>query len=127
MSEGEDVMKQRDDFEEQVREGLRVGEAPAGFADRLMQRIAEQEAAEKRPVVIAMPKPKLRFWQASSQKWAVAATLLAVAGGGAVMQQKLEERRAQRAAAEQATQQVMMALQITSNQLQRVSDKINGQ
>jgi len=44
-----------------------------------------------------------------------------------VVQQKLEQRRAERAAAEQATQQVMMALQITSNQLQHVNDRINGQ
>jgi hypothetical protein len=122
-------MKREDDFEEQVREGLRAGEPAAGFADRLMQRIAEEEAAAKRPVVVAMPKPKpkLRLWQANAQKWAVAAMLLAVAGSGAVVQQKLEQRRAERAAAEQATQQVMMALQITSNQLQHVNDRINGQ
>jgi len=125
--DGETNMKREDDFEEQVREGLRAGEPAAGFADRLMQRIAEEEAAAKRPVVVAMPKPKLRLWQANAQKWAVAAMLLAVAGSGAVVQQKLEQRRAGRAAAEQATQQVMMALQITSNQLQHVNDRINGQ
>ena len=125
MNEGGVEINQKDDFEQQVREGLRTGEAPAGFADRLMQRIAEQEAAAKRPVVLKMPKPQ--FWQARAQKWAVAATLLAVAGSGAVLQMKLEQRRAERAAGEQATQQVMLALQITSAQLQHVSEKINGE
>ncbi|HEY0309145.1 MAG TPA: hypothetical protein VGB94_13365 [Acidobacteriaceae bacterium] len=125
MNDGGAEMNQKDDFEQQVREGLRAGEAPVGFADRLMQRIAEREAAAKKPVVLKMPKPK--FWQANAQKWAIAATLLAVAGGGAVFQQKLEQRRAERAAGEQATKQVMLALQITSNQLQHVNEKINGE
>ncbi len=125
MNDGGAEMNQKDDFEQQVREGLRAGEAPVGFADRLMQKIAEQEETAAKPVVLKMPKPK--FWQASAQKWAIAATLLAVAGGGAVFQQKLEQRRAERAAGEQATKQVMLALQITSAQLQHVNEKINGE
>jgi len=118
------VERHEDDFEQQLRAGLRPGEPPAGFADRLMQRLAEEEAAPQ-PKVIAMPKP--RWWQPSAQKWAIAATLLAVASGGAVVERQMEQRRAERAAGEQAREQVMFALQITSEQLQHVNQKINGQ
>jgi len=101
------------EFEEQVREGLQREDPPAGFADRVMQRIAEDGAGK------VIPMRARSVWR----QWAVAAALLVIIGGG-VMEQR---HREQEIAGEQAREQVMTALQITSAQLQRVNERINGQ
>jgi len=103
------------DFEEQVREGLQRENPPAGFADRVMQRVAGDGARK----VIPMRVGKLNPWR----QWAVAAALLVIIGGG-VMEQR---HRQEQIAGEEAREQVMTALQITSAQLQRVNERMNGQ
>ena len=83
-------MVEHNDFEEQVRAGLQRENPPAGFADRVMQRIADDGARK----VIPMRVGKLNPWR----QWAVAAALLVIVGGG-VME---EHHRQQEIAGEQA-------------------------
>lgn len=113
-------MVERDDFEEQVREGMQRCEPPAGFADRVMLRVAKEPSGA----------PKLRLMKAKNAsvwQWAVAAALLLAVSGGVLEQRHLAERRARQIAGEQARDQLMTALQITSEQLQRVNQQINRQ
>ena len=105
-------MAEYNDFEEQVREGLQRENPPAGFADRVMQRVAGDGARKVIPM-------RARVWR----QWAVAAALLVIIGGG-VMEQR---HRQEQIAGEEAREQVMTALQITSAQLQRVNERMNGQ
>jgi hypothetical protein len=105
-----------DDLERELRDGLRLREAPAGFADRVVARAAAQG------VVIARKSPSA--WTGLLRepivRWAVAASLLiAVAAGGYARHE--QERRA---AGERARQQVFLALRITSSALQAVHNKI---
>jgi hypothetical protein len=109
------------EFEEQVREGLQRCEPPAGFADGVIQRVADET---KLRVMPARSRNYSGKW--GVRQWAVAAALLVAVGGGVLEQRHIEERR-QQVAAEQARAQLMTALQITSTQLQRVDREINQQ
>ncbi|HEX4006325.1 MAG TPA: hypothetical protein VHX60_09125 [Acidobacteriaceae bacterium] len=98
-----------DDFELELRDQLRARSAPAGFADRVMARVAERGPAARKP------RPSWLLW-----RWtAVAAVLVLTVLGG------LEHDRQQRIAGERARQQVLLALHITGSTLNQVQRKVN--
>jgi hypothetical protein len=94
-------------FEQELREGLRLREAPAGFADRVIDRLNQPHLV-----------PKSSFFQLPAFRLAIAAVvLLAVALGGYREHQR-------RIAGERARQQVLLALRITSSTLHAVHNKV---
>lgn len=96
-----------DDFERELREQLRIREAPEGFADRVMGRIPPQ-------------RPTRWFWQ-PAWRWAVAAAIVAamLAGG-------LEREHERRREGERVREQVLLALRITGSTLRDVQQKVNA-
>jgi len=103
------VVEHFDEFEEELRRELGVREAPAGFSDRVMERIPAQPR-RRAPMVFAL-RP---VWP-----WAAAAmVVLGLAAGG------IEHQREQRIAGERARAQVLLALRITGATLRDVNDKI---
>ncbi|HUB17226.1 MAG TPA: hypothetical protein VL990_01240 [Acidobacteriaceae bacterium] len=106
------MVEMKDDFEPELREQLRAREAPAGFADRVMARVAKRQQPQHRGWLgFGMP-----VWQ-----WAVATLLVAamVAGG-------LEREREQREQGARAREQVLLALHITGSTLREVQQKVGA-
>lgn len=101
-----------DDFEREVREQLTAREAPDGFADRVMARVAARDAARARGRWFRQP-----VWQ-----WAAATALAAVVAVGVGAQHEREQQRE----GEEARAQVMLALRITGTTLRDVERKINN-
>jgi hypothetical protein len=118
-------MKNLDD---ELRNALRREEPPAGFADRVLSRVAEHpEHAQMRgpdpthvsrsaSVETASTRSKLSFTH-----WAAAAALVAAVAGGFDYLAKQKER----AEGEAATARVMLGLQIAGTKLQLVQTKIS--
>ena len=88
---------------------IRRMEPGADFAERVMERVELEER-----------RKKLALWPTANQRWlrwtAAAALIVMLAGGEYVEQQ----RRQREIAGEKAREQLMIALQITSTQLQQV-------
>lgn len=97
-----------DDFERELREQLSVREAPEGFADRVMARVARRE--------------KRSWFRQPLWHWAAATALAAVVALGAGLQYQHEQRRE----GEQARAQVLLALRITGTTLRDVERKIDN-
>ncbi len=108
--------KQGDELEDGLRRALARRDAPAGFADRMMARIAAETSAHRAP-----------WWrQASVGYRALAAgVVLAAAIGGGFLQRQHELHQREQAEGEHARQQVMLALRITAITLDSVDSKIN--
>ena len=100
-----------DAFEKDLREQLRTREAPGGFADRVMTRVAAKPARRRWPG-FGMP-----VW-----RWAVAALLVAGMVLGSV-----EHDREQRREGERAREQVLLALRITGATLRDVQEKVDAE
>lgn len=101
-----------DDFERELREQLTAREAPEGFADRVMARVAVREKVRERRRWFRQP-----VWQ-----WAAVTALAAVVAAGVGLQHEREQRRE----GEEARAQVMLALRITGTTLRDVERKINN-
>ncbi|MFO1503674.1 MAG: hypothetical protein U1F39_07635 [Steroidobacteraceae bacterium] len=93
------------DIEESLRRALRVEEAPPDFTGRVMARVEARAQA-----------PRRARWRVPM---ALAASLLLVAVGLGIAQQQHEARR------RQSAQQLAIALEITSSQLNQVQQKLN--
>ncbi len=100
------------DFEREVREQLTARDAPEGFADRVMARVAERHEARQRR----------RWFRQPVWGWAAATALAAVVAIGAGLQHQRDQRRQ----GEEARAQVMLALRITGTTLRDVERKINN-
>jgi hypothetical protein len=103
-----------DQFEDELRRGLRPVDAPAGFADRVMRALP----AETKPVLVSAAAPpaasRTRFGQFGLPA-ALAASLLAAVLLGqhvAVERERLAEREGREASLE-----LMQALRLTSKKL----------
>jgi hypothetical protein len=128
-------MKELDD---ELATALRREEPPAGFADRVLSRVAEQaqdprtwspsagEQIRLKPDPTGMPirlkpDPTTTKNPVSFLQWAAAAALVAAMWGGF----GYIARQKERAEGEAAGARVTLALQITSSKLQLVQTKIN--
>lgn len=98
-------------LEQRLREALTRTEPPAGFAERVMERVASEEN------VVRLP-----FWRRRVIQQAAAAVLLVTLGGGLFAGYRFEQRRRGEAAAEQ----VMAALGIASEKMNIAKDRIEN-
>ncbi len=121
MNEG---MKNLDD---ELTNALRREEPPAGFADRVLGRVAEQPVVEQTWGPASGGPIRLKADPTSIEKrvsflhWAAAAALVAAVAGGLDHVAKQKER----AEGEAAKDRVVQALHIAGNKLQLVQARIH--
>ena len=96
------------DFEDQLREAMRPGEVPAGFANRVLAKLPEAYPAPPR-----MPYRRVALW---------AAAVLVIAGS--LTGVEVERVREERARGEAARQKVMLALRITGTKLNKAQSHV---
>ena len=104
--------------EEELKSALRRQEAPAGFAERVLARVAKETATEPAP----RRNPWLTFFMQPLVRWASAAALAAALIAGGIHYRNLQRERAQ---GEAAKQQLMLALRIAGTKLQLAKAKVN--
>ncbi len=97
-------------FERQLRDALRRVDAPPGFAERVVAKAAARERAKHVPV---------RRWLA------VAASVLLVVSGG-VYGEHYRREQIRRQQAEAARAQLVVALRITSRQIEKVEERLRA-
>ncbi len=97
------------DLEDQLREALRPGEVPAGFAHRVLARLPE-----------AYPAPPPRMLYRRVALWAAAVLVAA----GTITGVQVERVREERARGEQAREKVMLALRITGSKLNKAQNHV---
>jgi anti-sigma-K factor RskA len=109
------------EVEDRLRQTLRHVEAPPGFTDRVMARVAEREAG--RTQRDGQRKKVSRGFVGMHRQagwWtAVAAALVLSLGGGAMFQHHQREQEAE-AQVQEAQAQLDLALQLTSHALNQV-------
>ena len=108
-------------IDHELHDALRRKQAPADFADRVLQRISETPAPSRRPAPSSGDPLRLGFVAHGMRRWLAAAAVLAVAVGGA------ERYYTQQQAAEAARvkKEIRLALQITNDALARLQTKIS--
>lgn len=118
----EEFTEDQDEFERQLRTGLRPRSAPEGLAERIRSLAAapgpELGHSELLRQQDAPPSAQRNAWI----RIAAAACLLLIVGTGTLV----EREREQRAAGERARSQVIVALRITSTALQDVRMKVDN-
>ena len=104
--------------DEELKGALRRRELPGGFAERVLARIAAEEAAQ------SVPQRELwqRFFTQSLVLWAAAAALAGALIVGGIQYRRVQRERAE---GEAAKQQLMLALRITSRKLQLAKAKVD--
>ena len=114
--------------ENELKNALRRQEAPEGFTERVLARVAQQKSVEAKP---AIRESLLNFLARPMQRWAMlrwaaAAALCAVLIAGGIGYRHMEELKAQReqAQGEAAKQQLMLALRIAGSKLQLARAKV---
>jgi len=99
-------------FERHLKKALEPVDPPAGFAGRVMARVAAGEEAR-------VKRSGWSWWTelfaARGIRWALAGALcLSIAAGGALYKREQDRRMA----GEQAKEQLMLALRLTASKLQ---------
>ena len=100
-------------LEDDLRRALKRTDPPPDFASRVLTRVERETARPRTGGRIVTPMP-MRHWLAA------AATLALVAVGGA----RYYEHQQQVAQAERIQADIMLAMQITSETLTRVQEKL---
>ena len=108
-------------MDNELRDALRRKQAPADLADRVLARINEQPAPSRHTALASSGHLRQGFGAQGVRRWLAAAAVLAVAAGGA------ERYYTQRQAAEAARvqEELRIALQITSDTLAIVQNKLS--
>jgi hypothetical protein len=108
-------------MDNELRDALRRKQAPADLADRVLARLNEQPAPARQTGPTAIGYARHGLGGQSVRRWLAAAAVLAVAAGGA------ERYYTQQKAAEAARvqQELRIALQITSETLAVVQNKLS--
>ncbi|MFN7922365.1 MAG: hypothetical protein U0Q16_19840 [Bryobacteraceae bacterium] len=91
-------------FEKQLKDTLARQEPPAGFADRVLSRVADETE-------------RASWWRANWFRWSTALASLAILTVGGWRYQEYRQ-------GESAKQQLMLALEITAEKLAKVEQKI---
>ena len=99
-------------IDHELRDALRRKEAPANFADRVLERIGEMPAPARRPAPSS----------SGMRRWLAAAAVLAVAAGGA---ERYYTQQQQAAEAARVREELRTALQITNDALAQVQSKLS--
>jgi negative regulator of sigma E activity len=111
------VYKDPNRLEYELKGALRRQQLPDGFADRLLGRIAMQEARQR----TAFHVSRLRVLAQPLVRWAAAAAVcVAVAVGGVYYRQIKRER----VEGEAAKQRLILALRIAGSKLQLAKSKV---
>ena len=105
-------------LDEELKGALRRRELPGGFAERVLARIAAEEAAQSAP----QRESWLRFFTQSLVRWAAAAALAGALIAGGIQYKRVQRERAE---GEAAKQQLMLALRIAGRKLQLAKAKVN--
>jgi hypothetical protein len=106
--------------ENELKNALRRREAPEGFTERVLARVAQQKA---RP---AYTESLLNFFTRPMLRWATVAAMCTVLVAGGFYYRHAQELKAQRerAQGEAAKQQLMLALRIAGSKLQLAKGKV---
>jgi len=106
-------------MEDALKNALRRREAPEGFADRVLTRVAEGSSAT--PVVLRH-QSWLRLFDQPVVRWAAAAAVSATLLLGGIHYRNVQREQAEGNAAKQ---QLILALRIAGSKLQLAKSKIN--
>ena len=104
--------------DEELKGALLRREPPGGFTERLLARIAAEEAAQSAPQRESWP----RFFTQPLVRWAAAAALAGALIAGGIQYRRVQRERAE---GEAAKQQLMLALRIAGRKLQLAKAKVN--
>ena len=103
---------------QELKGALRRCEPPGGFTERVLTRIAAEEAAQSAP-----PRESwLRFFTQSLVRWAAAVALAGALIAGGIQYRRVQRERAE---GEAAKRQLMLALRIAGKKLQLAKAKVN--
>jgi hypothetical protein len=100
-----------------LKNALRRGDVPEGFADRLLARVANQSSA--RPA--SQRESWLKFFSQPVVRWAAAAALATAM----ILGVHLNNVRRERAEGEAAKQRLMLALRIAGSKLQLAKSRVS--
>jgi hypothetical protein len=107
-----------EDLERQLKSALAREEPPAWFEAKVLAAAARERSARR--------SCWQRAIQGSRLRWATALAAVGLVASGVVWQHERQVREArEREAGENAKARLVMALQITSNKLHRIQQKLN--
>lgn len=105
-------------FEQELKKALQPVEPPAGFAERVMARVAASEQSRA-------ARGKWNWWadlfQSRGLRWALTGALCFSLVAGGVFYQHEQRRRAE---GEAAKNQLMLALHLTASKLQLAQSEV---
>jgi hypothetical protein len=105
-------------MEDALKNALRRREAPEGFADRVLTRLAERSSAT--PMVLRH-QPWLRLFAQPLVSWAAAAAVCAALVVGGIHYRNVQREHAE---GEAAKQQLVLALRIAGSKLQLAKTRV---
>ena len=104
--------------DQELKGALRRCGPSGGFTERVLTRIAAEEAAQSAP----QRESWLRFFTQSLVRWATASALACALIAGGIQYRRVQRERAE---GEAAKQQLMLALRIAGKKLQLAKAKVN--
>ena len=107
------------EMDDELKNALRREEPPAGFADRVLERVAERSGIRQASAVETTGVTR------SFVRWAAAAAVVVMLAGGWLQYRDVQQERAERIEGEAAKARVVLALHIASSKLQLVQTKIS--
>jgi hypothetical protein len=103
-------------LEEELGKAFERVDPPAGFAERVMARVATGERTQARTKWMW-----LGFFPSNGLRWAATGALCLALAAGGILVRREQQRRAQ---GERAKEQLMLALRITSSKLQMAQAEV---
>jgi hypothetical protein len=112
-----EINKNPNPLEDALRNALRRGDAPEGFALKVLARAQQQNAAHE-----ALRTSWLSSFSQPLLRWAAVAAVTICLVVGSIYYWSLQRQRAE---GEAAKQQLMLALRIAGSKLQLAKEKVN--
>jgi len=110
--EGDEMDDEMREFEEKLGRALERVDAPAGFADRVMERVEAEPAAAKVLPMSTRMRGRMRMYAAAAM------VLMSVAVGQRAYEERQERKR------EQAEQQFEKAMMVTDRALEHTREQL---
>jgi hypothetical protein len=114
-------------FEDELRAALRPEQPAPDFAARVLERIAQLPAPEKKREKLGWRQRIAEFFQPPQLKWAMAGAMALLLVGlmiGGYRYREQQRRQAEIAEGERAKEQVMLAMRIASHKLNVAQKKV---